>query len=157
MPRETERKFLVTSDAWRGRALGVTYRQGYLSTVPERIVRVRTAGAEAFLTVKGPTTDNSRLEFEYHIPLADAEQMLALCEGPLVEKTRFEIPHAGRIWQVDEFLGDNRGLIVAEVELASAADAIDIPDWIGTEVSGDPRYYNSNLAITPFSQWTQTV
>ena len=83
--------------------------------------------------------------------------MLALCEGPLIEKTRFEIPHAGRIWQVDEFLGDNRGLIVAEVELASNADEIDTPDWIGSEVSGDARYYNSSLAITPFSQWAQTT
>jgi CYTH domain-containing protein len=156
MAREIERKFLVASDAWRGRAVGVTYRQGYLSTVPERTVRVRTAGNAAFLTIKGLTTGNSRLEFEYSIPLADAEQMLAMCDGPLIEKTRFEIPHAGKIWQVDEFLGDNRGLIVAEVELESTADRLDIPEWIGREVSGDPRYYNSNLAMTSFTRWEQT-
>ncbi len=155
MPREIERKFLVASDAWRGRAAGVTYRQGYLCTVPERTVRVRTAGDEAFLTVKGLTTGNSRLEFEYAIPLADAVAMLALCEGPLVEKTRHEIPHGGKVWQVDEFLGDNRGLVVAEVELSSADEAVDLPEWIGREVSGDPRYYNSNLAVTPFSRWAE--
>ena len=156
MPREIERKFLVTSDAWRGRAAGVTYRQGYLSMVPERTVRVRTADGDAYLTVKGLTTDYRRLEFEYLIPLAEAEQMLALCEGPLIEKTRFKIPHAGKIWEVDEFLGDNRGLIVAEVELSSSTEDVTVPDWIGAEVSGDPRYYNSNLAVTPFSRWTQT-
>ena len=157
MPREIERKFLVASDSWRGRAVGVIYRQGYLSTDPERIVRVRTAGDDAFLTVKGLTTGNSRLEFEYPIPFADAEQMLALCKGPLVEKTRFEIPYAGKIWQVDEFLGDNLGLIVAEVELSSDADRIELPDWIGNEVSSDPRYYNSSLTITLFSRWSQTA
>jgi len=151
MPQEIERKFLVTSDSWRGRAVGVTYRQGYLSKDPERTVRVRIAGDDAFLTVKGLTTGNSRPEFEYRIPLADAEAMLGLCEGPLVEKTRFEIPHAGRVWEVDEFLGDNCGL----VELASDGDEFEVPDWIGREVSGDPRYYNSNLAITPFSRWAQ--
>jgi CYTH domain-containing protein len=153
MSLEIERKFLVSSDAWRGHAVGVIYRQGYLSTVPERTVRVRIAGTDAFLTVKGLTTNNSRLEFEYFIPLADAEQLLALCEGPLVEKTRFEIPHAGRTWQVDEYLGDNRGLIIAEVELSSATDEVVAPDWIGREVSGDARYYNSSLASKPFSRW----
>jgi adenylate cyclase len=153
MPREIERKFLLKSDSWRGTADGVSYRQGYLSSVPEHTVRVRIAGNEAFLTVKGLTTRNSRLEFEYSIPLADAEQLLDLCDGPLVEKTRFEIPYAGKTWQVDEYLGDNRGLVLAEVELTNENERLDLPDWIGAEVSGDPRYYNSNLAITPFRSW----
>lgn len=130
------------------------YRQGYLSVVPERTVRVRIAGDEAFLTVKGRNVKNSRAEFEYPIPLADAEQMLKLCEGPLVEKTRYAIPHAGKTWQVDEFSRDNHGLVTAEVELTSESEQPEIPDWIGEEVSGDPRYYNSNLARHPFSAWS---
>ncbi|HSI13246.1 MAG TPA: CYTH domain-containing protein [Chthoniobacter sp.] len=153
MSREIERKFLLKSDAWRELADGVTYRQGYLSATPERTVRVRIAGDEAFLTVKGRSVKNSRAEFEYSIPLADAEQMLKLCEGPLVEKTRYEIPHAGKTWQVDEFCGDNHGLVTAEVELTTESEQPEIPDWIGEEVSGDPRYYNSNLARHPFSAW----
>lgn len=154
MPREIERKFLLKSDAWRSLAEGVTYRQGYLSSVPERTVRVRIAGDAAFLTVKGRNVKNSRAEFEYPIPLEDAEQMLKLCDGPLVEKQRCEIPHAGKTWQVDEYAGDNRGLVLAEVELDSEDEQPEIPEWIGEEVSGDPRYYNSNLAAHPFSAWS---
>lgn len=153
MSHEIERKFLLKSDAWRDRAQGVTYRQGYLSTVPERTVRVRIAGDEAFLTVKGRNVKNTRLEFEYAIPMADAEAMLKLCDGPLVEKTRYDISHAGKTWQVDEYFGENQGLILAEVELSSESEQPDIPDWIGEEVSGDARYYNSNLAKNPFSSW----
>jgi CYTH domain-containing protein len=97
---------------------------------------------------------NTRAEFEYSIPVEDAEQMLKLCEGPLVEKTRYEIPHAGKTWQVDEYFGDNGGLILAEVELDSENEQPAIPDWIGEEVSGDPRYYNSNLAKQPFHSWS---
>lgn len=153
MPHEIERKFLVASNAWRGQAEGVTYRQGYLSRRPGRTVRVRTAGAEAFLTIKGANQGNIRLEFEYAIPLSEAEEMLALCEGPLIEKTRFKIPHAGHLWEVDEFHGDNQGLIIAEVELSAEDEEVEMPEWIGAEVSGDPRYYNSNLAVHPFSRW----
>ncbi len=153
MPREIERKFLLKSNAWRELADGVTYRQGYLSTVPERTVRVRIAGDDAFLTVKGRNVKNTRAEFEYSIPVVDAEQMLKLCDGPLVEKKRYEIPHAGKTWQVDEYFGDNCGLILAEVELTSESEQPEIPDWIGEEVSGDPRYYNSNLAKQPFKSW----
>ncbi|EDY18472.1 adenylate cyclase [Chthoniobacter flavus Ellin428] len=156
MPREIERKFLLKSDAWRGRVTGVTYRQGYLSTVPERTVRVRIAGDHAYLTVKGITTRHSRSEFEYPVPVADAEQMLALCEGPLVEKARYEIPHAGKTWQVDEYHGDNRGLILAEIELTSEDEKFELPEWIGDEVSGDARYYNSNLARNPFAAWAHS-
>jgi len=155
MSREIERKFLLKSDTWRGLAHGVTYRQGYLCTVPERTVRVRIAGEAAFLTVKGLTIGNSRAEFEYAIPVRDAEQMLKLCEGPLVEKSRYEIPHAGKTWQVDEFFGENLGLIIAEVELASESEQPELPDWIGEEVSGNPRYYNASLARNPFSGWAQ--
>jgi CYTH domain-containing protein len=153
MPREIERKFLLKSDHWRQGATGVTYRQGYLSSVPERTIRVRIAGDKAFLTVKGATQNNSRLEFEYPIPLADAERILALCPRPWIEKTRFEIPFAGKTWQIDEFHEDNRGLTVAEVELKSESEEIQYPEWIGQEVSGEPRYYNSNLATHPFTEW----
>jgi CYTH domain-containing protein len=154
MHQEIERKFLLKSDSWRGSEAGVTYRQGYLSSVPERTVRVRVAGDRAYLTVKGLTTKNSRQEFEFPIPTADAEQLLAMCDRPLVEKTRYEIPYAGKTWQIDEYSGDNRGLILAEVELANENEPIDFPEWIGAEISGDPRYFNSNLASTPFRHWS---
>jgi CYTH domain-containing protein len=152
MAMEIERKFLVTADDWRS-ADGVLYRQGYLNRDKARTVRVRIAGNEAFLTVKGKTTGISRSEFEYAIPVADAQAMLALCDGALVEKIRRKIAFAGLIWEVDEFFGDNAGLVVAEVELASADQAFDKPSWIGAEVSDDPRYFNASLSTYPYSAW----
>ncbi len=154
MGKEIERKFLVVGDAWRGLVPGARYRQGYLSTAKERTVRVRIAGDDAFLTVKGLSVGATRAEFEYAIPLIDAEEMLdVLCERPIVEKTRYRIPFAGLIWEIDEFGGDNAGLIVAEVELADEAQAFDRPDWIGREVTGEPRYFNANLVARPYSTW----
>lgn len=154
MAAEVERKFLVIGQQWRTLATGVPYRQGYLSTVKERTVRVRTAGAHAYLTVKGLTTGVSRLEFEYEIPVADANRMLdELCERPLIEKLRYRIPFGALTWEVDEFLGDNRGLVVAEVELERADQPIDRPGWIGADISADPRYFNSNLVRRPYSTW----
>jgi CYTH domain-containing protein len=111
------------------------------------------AGSRAFLTVKGLTRGASRAEFEYEIPLADGEAMLALCDGPLVEKVRRVVAHAGHSWEIDEFMGENRGLVVAEIELASADEEFSRPSWLGEEVTSDPRYFNSNLAKAPYSSW----
>jgi adenylate cyclase len=152
---EIERKFLVRSDQWRAEARpGQRYRQGYLHARPDVSVRVRVVGGEGFLTVKGATRGIERLEFEYVIPRADAETMLAqLCGRPLIEKTRFLVPHAGRTWEVDVFDGENAGLVVAEVELPSTDAELTLPPWVGQEVSGDARYYNANLARRPYAGW----
>jgi len=155
MGTEIERKFLVKGDSWRGLASGKRYRQGYLSTVKERTVRTRTAGDKGFITIKGITVGATRSEYEYEIPLADANEILdRLCERPLIEKTRYRIPAgAGLFWEVDEFFADNAGLITAEVELRDEKQSVTIPEWIGQEVTGDPRYFNSNLITHPFSRW----
>ena len=153
MGKEIERKFLVRGEAWRALATGVRYRQGYLSTVKERTVRVRTVGDRGFLTVKGVTVVATRKEFEYDIPAGDAVLLLEMCEQPLVEKVRYKIPSGGLTWEVDEFEGANQGLIVAECELSSEDQRIELPPWIGEEVTADPRYFNSNLIAHPFSKW----
>ena len=152
---EIERKYLIATDDWRDLAEGVDYRQGYLSTVKERTVRVRTVGEQGFLTVKGVSLGATRAEFEYEIPVQDAHELLdELCLRPLIEKRRFKLPFAGGlIWEIDEFFGENHGLIVAEVELESEDQSIDLPSWIGEEVTGDPRYFNANLVANPFTAW----
>lgn len=151
---EIERKFLVTGDGWRQPAAAQTrFSQGYLSRDPARTVRVRIAGEQAFLTIKGATQGATRAEFEYEIPLTDARQLLALCDGPLVEKIRHLCPHEGMTWEVDEFLGANAGLVVAEIELAAEGQVFARPDWLGAEVTGDGRYVNANLAVNPFTRW----
>lgn len=151
---EIERKFLLAGDAWRGLGQAVLLRQGYLSSARERVVRVRIEGEQAMLTIKGANVGASRGEWEYPIPLADAVELLdGLCEQPLIEKYRHRIEHAGMVWEVDEFLGANAGLIVAEIELASEDQPFEKPEWIGADVSGDARYYNANLIRHPFSQW----
>ncbi|MDN2715566.1 CYTH domain-containing protein [Janthinobacterium sp. SUN120] len=151
---EIERKFLLAGDAWRGLGQSVLLRQGYLSSARERVVRVRIEGEQAMLTIKGANVGATRGEWEYPIPLADAAELLdSLCEQPLIEKVRHRIEHAGMVWEVDEFLGANAGLVVAEIELASEDQPFEKPDWIGAEVSGDARYYNANLIRHPFSQW----
>lgn len=150
---EIERKFLVAGGEWRLGATGIRYAQGYLSRGSGRTVRVRIAGNEAFLTVKGPVSGITRQEFEYPIPVEDAKVMLSLCDGPVIEKLRFRIPHEGHVWEVDEFLGDNSGLVVAEVELSGEEETPSLPLWVGPEVTGDPRYYNSNLVIHPYREW----
>lgn len=151
---EIERKFLLQGDAWRGLGQAVLLRQGYLSSARERVVRVRIEGEQAMLTIKGANVGATRGEWEYPIPLADAAELLdGLCEQPLIEKYRHRIEHAGMVWEVDEFLGANAGLSVAEIELASEDQPFEKPDWVGAEVSGDARYYNANLIRHPFSQW----
>lgn len=154
MGKEIERKFLVKGDSWRAATHGKRYRQGYLSTVKERTVRARVAGDQGFLTIKGITVGAARAEYEYEIPLADANEMLdKLCERPIVEKTRYRLPQDDIVWEIDEFEGDNRGLIVAEVELKDEHQSYPKPDWLGKEVTGDPRYFNSNLVKKPFTTW----
>src|SRR5208337_5496043 len=154
MGKEIERKFLVKSNSWRGQGKGQRYRQGYLNTAKERTVRVRTAGDNSYLTIKGITVGASRSEYEYEIPVADANEMLnQLCERPLIEKTRYRIPHAGLLWEVDEFEGENRGLITAEVELKDEHQSVTLPGWVGQEVTGDPQYFNANLVAKPFTTW----
>ena len=154
MGKEIERKFLVKNESWKATAKGKRYRQGYLSTVKERTVRVRTAGDKGYMTVKGITQGASRAEYEYEIPFADANEMLnQLCLRPLIEKTRYCIPQGDVTWEIDEFEGDNRGLIVAEVELKDEHQSFTMPDWIGQEVTKDPRYFNANLVARPFSTW----
>jgi len=152
---EIERKYLVKSDAWRELAdAGTEYLQGYLIGARQASVRVRIEGNQAFLNIKSMTLDISRLEFQYPIPLADAREMLAqLCAKPLVEKTRYRVPHANHVWEVDVFVGVNQGLIVAEVELAAEDESLELPSWIGEEVSHDARYYNVNLARQPYTTW----
>ena len=153
MGKEIERKFLVCDEGYRC-APGEEYRQGYLSSAQARVVRVRTAGGKGFLTIKGPTVGVTRSEFEYEIPCDDANALLdGLCERPLIEKTRYRVPCAGLTWEVDEFHGDNAGLVVAEVELTGEDQAFEKPSWVGEEVSGDPRYFNSNLFKNPYRNW----
>lgn len=154
MAKEIERKFLVTGNSWRGLVSAKYYCQGYLSTIKERTVRVRSCDNEAWLTIKSTTQGITRTEFEYPIPPEEARYMIKhLAEQPIIEKYRYRIPLNGVVWEIDEFLGVNQGLIVAEVELSHAQEEIILPEWIGEEVSDNPRYYNSNLVSKPFSQW----
>lgn len=154
MPLEIERKFLVRDDSWRGHfQKRSVLRQGYLVAGPGITVRIRTDGEQAWLTIKGPAQGISRNEFEYSIPEADAEKLLGLCEQRVVEKTRHIVPHGRHVWEVDVFAGANQGLVLAEIELASECESLDLPSWVGDEVSGDPRYYNAQLAVAPFARW----
>ncbi len=154
MGKEIERKFLVRDNSFRALAQGTRYRQGYLSSTKERVVRVRTIDDKGFLTIKGITTGATRAEYEYEIPVKEAEAMLdELCEKPLIEKNRHKIAHKGLIWEVDEFFGENQGLILAEVELESEDQPYDKPEWITDEVTGDPKYFNSNLIQNPYKNW----
>jgi len=152
--KEIERKFLVSGDAWRGGSPGTRIRQGYLSRQAERTVRVRSAGGKGTLTIKGKSQGATRDEYEYEIPASDADELLdRLCERPLVEKTRYLVPYGGLTWEIDVFEGDNRGLVVAEVELEDERQAVPLPPWILREVTQEARYFNSNLARHPFKTW----
>jgi len=151
---EIERKFLVKGEGWRVPGAGTPYRQGYLSTVPGCTVRVRLIRDKGYLTIKGITVGATRAEYEYEIPAREAGEMLDnLCERPLIEKTRYRVDHQGLTWEVDEFAGDNAGLIIAEVELDEEDQAVMLPDWVGEEVTGDKRYYNSSLVSDPYTGW----
>jgi CYTH domain-containing protein len=153
---EIERKFLVTGDGWRAGARGVPYRQGYLSAGADArcTVRARVAGDRAWLTIKGRATGAARDEYEYAVPVPDAEEMLErLCVGDRIEKTRYRVMYAGRTWEVDEFAGENAPLVVAEVELDRIDAEVSLPPWVGLEVTYDPRYTNAALARLPYSRW----
>ncbi len=152
MAREIERKFLIKGSVWR-RAGATRLRQGYLSSVQERTVRVRTVGDHAYLTIKGIAVGATRLEFEYEIPCEDAKELLNICEMPLIEKDRYRVEEGGVVWEIDEFFGENEGLVIAEVELDSEDQPFTKPDWVGEEVTGDPRYFNSNLIKKPYTKW----
>ncbi len=149
MGTEIERKFLVTDPSVVEGRVGTVIRQGYLSRVKERTVRVRRMGDRAFVTIKGANVGARRGEWEYEIPASDADELLLLCEGPVLDKTRYVIDVAGRDWEVDVFAGANAGLVMAEVELDDETAIVELPAWAGLEVTDDPRYYNSNLSKTP--------
>lgn len=154
MNLEIERKFLVRDDRWKALGEGVLIRQGYLSSAPDRVVRVRVAGPVATLTIKGRTVGATRSEWEYPLPMEDAQAFLdGLCEKPIIEKRRYRIRHEGMLWEVDEFLGENAGLVVAEIELESEGQEFSRPEWVGSEVTHDPRYFNANLLRHPYSRW----
>ncbi|MFH1121646.1 MAG: CYTH domain-containing protein [Bacteroidota bacterium] len=156
MPLEIEHKFLVNSTVFRSLAKPVRYRQGYLAVLPDKVIRVRTAGEEGYITVKVRVTNLTRQEYEYRIPLPDATKMLnEMCVGSIIEKVRYRILHKGFTWEVDEFLGENEGLVVAEIEVSQEGEIFEKPDWIGEEVTGNPRYLNSNLSIRPFNTWNK--
>ncbi|MEM9554172.1 MAG: CYTH domain-containing protein [Acidobacteriota bacterium] len=161
MAQEIEKKFLVAGDGWRVAAdgspiVGTPFNQGYLATEPERNVRVRTEGERGTLTIKSKGEGSGSLvrrEFEYEIPRADVEQILAFCKPTPIEKTRYRVRHGDHVWEIDEFHGANDGLLVAEIELSVPDEPFARPDWLGDDVTDDPRYLNANLVETPFSTW----
>ena len=156
MAKEIERKYLVISDEWRGLSEGIMYRQGYLSSQKKRIVRIRTIHDKGFVTIKGMNSGITRAEYEYEIPLADANEMLdSLCLKPLIEKKRYKIIYEGLTWEVDEFFSENLGLIIAEIELKSEDQKIPKPKWLGEEVSYQSKYFNANLIQHPYITWNK--
>jgi adenylate cyclase len=154
MAIEIERKFLLANNDWRGLTDGIVYRQGYLCATKEGAVRVRLVAEQGFLTIKGPTEAGRCDEYEYEIPAQDAREMLDhLCPRPQIEKKRYRIEWRGLAWEIDEFFGENAGLVVAEIELTRADQPFERPDWLGEEVTGDARYYNAMLCVAPFTGW----
>lgn len=154
MSIEIERKFLVLDDSYKEGATPVRIVQGYICSSEEKVVRVRIKGERAYLTLKDSTVGFSRHEFEYQIPAADARTMIdTMCDGEVIDKTRWVVDFGGYTWEVDEFHGDNQGLVVAEIELEHADAKFDLPDWIGREVTGEERYYNACLYRCPYTRW----
>ena len=154
MGLEIERKFLLKNDTWKTEAdNGIEIKQGYLSSVIERTVRVRVIGEKGMLTVKGKTDNLTRKEFEYEIPFNEAVLLLDLCETPIIEKKRYLVKRDSLVWEIDVFEGENEGLKVAEVELDSETQSFELPDWAGNDVSKESKYYNSALITNPFKNW----
>ncbi len=152
MGKEIERKYLLKNNNWKTLvSREIVIKQGYLNSTPERTVRVRVFDDKGVLTIKGKTVGITRKEFEYDIPLSEANELMELCEKPIIEKVRSIVKINDQTWEIDEFKGSNDGLIIAEIELESETLTIDLPEWIGLEVSSDPRYYNSNLAKHPIN------
>ncbi len=155
MAIEIERKYLVKSDDWKSLATKKYYQQGYLLISKSLTIRVRIIEDKSYITIKGASKGISRSEYEYEIPIKEAEDIIqSLCEKPLIEKYRTKINIDDVIWEVDEFLGENEGLVIAEVELKNEGQKINLPAWIGDEVSGNPKYSNSYLVKHPFKRWT---
>ncbi len=154
---ETEHKYLVRKDFWYAlsKPAGVPLLQGYIFADPSKTIRVRIYGDKAFLTIKGPTVEASRQEYEYSIPMEDAKSLFKQFSGNIIDKIRYRYAFEGKTWEVDEFFGENEGLIIAEIELQSPDEMYEKPAWLGEEVTGDPRYYNSYLASHPFSKWVK--
>lgn len=151
---EIERKFLIDTSKLPQLKQGLPVKQSYIQAAGHTVVRARLSGDKAWLAVKGGNTNLSRLEFEYEIPVEDAAEMInQLCSGPAIEKTRYLLQHGKHTWEIDIFEGENMGLTIAEVELASEDEQVEIPDWVTTEVTGEPRYYNSNLLHAPYNSW----
>jgi adenylate cyclase len=155
MAIEIEHKFLLANDDWRPLVQrSVVYRQGYLSSQANTSIRVRISDEKAWLNIKSATIGTHRHEYEYEIPLADADEIITdLCKQPLIEKTRHFVTDDGKVWEIDEFSGGNQGLIVAEIELSEIGEAFTRPPWLGAEVTDDLRYYNNNLAVYPYCEW----
>jgi adenylate cyclase len=154
MPQETERKFLLTNDSWKTAVVRrLEIKQGYLNTDPKRTVRVRLKGDTGILTIKSESVGISREEYEYEIPYEEARSLIRLCEPPVIDKVRHEVRYEGHLWEIDVFAGANEGLTVAEIELSTEDEAFAHPEWLGQEVSDDPRYFNSQLVACPFCDW----
>jgi adenylate cyclase len=155
MAIEIEHKFLLANNEWRNHIQrSVKYKQGYLSSLATSSIRVRISDNHAWLNIKSATIGTQRHEYEYEIPFTDANELLnTLCKKPLIEKTRHFVADNNKIWEIDEFEGENAGLIVAEIELAEPGESFLKPAWLGAEVTGDLRYYNNNLALLPYSKW----
>ena len=154
MAQEIERKYLIDEDILKNLNGGIRIKQAYLPTEGYTVVRLRIAGEKAFLTIKGKNKGSVRTEFEYEIPLPDAEAMIAeLCVPEFIDKTRYLLDHEGHQWEIDVFHGDNAGLVVAELELDSEDEHFSLPSWALTEVTNEPKYYNSSLLELPFSKW----
>jgi adenylate cyclase len=155
MGKEIERKFLIDQQKWDSltKPEGKLFRQGYLLTDKDKTIRVRATETKGFLTIKGQTIGATRMEYEYKIPVGEAIELLNNFSLSELSKTRYEIPSSGKLWEVDVFLGDNKGLIVAEIELESENETFDLPDWVTTEVTEEEKYYNSNLTVKPFKDW----
>ncbi|OQB31121.1 MAG: CYTH domain protein [Bacteroidetes bacterium ADurb.Bin174] len=156
MAQEIERKFLVKSDAYKAQATKQTrITQGYLSSIPERTVRVRVKGNKGFITIKGigNTGGASRYEWEKEIAVEEVRELLQICEPGVIDKTRYEVKTGKHVFEVDEFYGENQGLVVAEIELADENESFDKPEWLGQEVTGEVKYYNSMLMKQPYSKW----
>ena len=154
MGREIERKFLVKSSEFKQLAKGVLYRQGYLSSDPKRTVRVRVCRDKGYITIKGLSEGAARPEYEYQIPFDEADEMInSLCEKPIIEKFRYKYVYEGFTWEIDEFLGENEGLVIAEIELETEDTLFTKPEWVGDEVTGDARYFNSSLSSMPYKCW----
>lgn len=157
MAKEIERKYLVDIEKWKKleKPSAQHYRQGYLVTDPQKTIRIRLTDTKGFLTIKGISVGTTRSEYEYEIPVDEAKELLDNFSVAELSKTRYHIGFENKIWEVDEFLGDNTGLFVAEIELQSEDEVFELPEWVGKEVTEDARYYNSNLTMNPYKNWKQ--